>query len=81
MKPVLSFLSDKDIETIHETSLKILMEVGMIFPAKEALEVFEKAGARIINKDTVLIDETLVNKALKTTLKRKDVILFAKDPK
>ena len=81
MKPVLSFLSTKDIETIHETSLKILKEVGMVFPAKEALSVFEKSGAKIINKDTVLIDETLVNKALKTTLKRKDVTLFAKDPK
>ena len=81
MKPALSFLSDKEIETIHETSLRILKEVGMNFPAEEALKAFEKAGAKIINKNTVFIDETLVNKALKTTLKRGDLTLFAKDPK
>jgi trimethylamine--corrinoid protein Co-methyltransferase len=81
MKPELNFLSHDDITSIHECSLKILKEVGMRFPAKEALEVFNKAGAKIINKDTVLIDETLVNNALKTTLKRKEMTLFALDTK
>ncbi len=80
MKPELNFLSHEDIETIHECSLKILSEIGMKFPAKEALDVFNKAGAKIIDKDTVLINEALINEALKTTLKRKDMILFAMDP-
>ncbi len=80
MKPKLQYLSNSDIETIHECSLKILNEIGMRFPAKEALEVLDKAGAKIMDNDTVLIDESLVNDALKKTRKRKDVTLFAMNP-
>lgn len=80
MKPTLSFLSQKDIETIHECSLKILKEIGMRFPAKEALDVFNRAGADIVDNDIVRIDEALINDALKKTLKRKDMTLFALDP-
>ncbi len=80
MKPTLNFLSQKDIETIHECSLKILKDIGMRFPAKEALEVFNKAGAKIIDDDVVLIDESLINDALKKTTKRNELTLFALDP-
>ncbi len=80
MKPTLDFLTPRDIETIHECSLKILREIGMRFPAKEALEVFEKAGAKILDGDIVRIDESLVNDALKKTLKRDEMTLFALDP-
>jgi len=81
MKPELNFLSHEDIETIHECSLKILKEIGMKFPAEEALDVFNKAGAKVIDNNTVLIDEALINDALKTTVKRKEMTLFAMDPK
>lgn len=77
MTPKLQYLSTKDIETIHECSLKILNEIGMKFPSKEALEVFSKAGAKIIDNDTVLINENLINDSLKKTRKRKDVTLYA----
>ena len=80
MKPALRYLSDRDIQIIHETSLKILSEIGMKFPAKEALEVFAKAGADIIDKDTVRIGERLVKDSLQKTRKRKEVHLFAMDP-
>lgn len=80
MKPALNFLSGKDIETIHECSLRILKEIGMCFPAKEALEVFDNAGAEILENDIVRMDETLVTGALQKTLKRKDMTLFALDP-
>ncbi|MBU1340476.1 MAG: trimethylamine methyltransferase family protein [Proteobacteria bacterium] len=80
MNPTLNFLTPADIETIHECSLKILREIGMRFPAKEALEFFERAGATIIDNDIVRMDESLVNDALKKTLKRNEMTLFALDP-
>jgi len=51
----------------------------MKFPAKEALEAFSRAGARIID-DTVFIQENLISDAVKKTRKRKEVTLFAADP-
>lgn len=80
MEPRLTFLTAKDIEVIHECSLKILKEIGMRFPAKEALEVFNKAGARIIDDNVVQLEESLINDALKKTMKRNDIILYAPDP-
>lgn len=81
MKPQVQFLSKDEIQTIHGASLEILSTVGMRFPAKEALEVFEKAGARIVNSNVVQLDAELVEKALQTVPKRKDVILYGRDPK
>jgi len=80
MIPSLKFLSQTDIDTIHACSLRILKEVGMRFPAKEALSAFEKAGAQIIDTDIVRMDESLVASALKTTRKRGEFTLFARDP-
>jgi trimethylamine--corrinoid protein Co-methyltransferase len=81
VKPQVQFLSKDEIQSIHESSLKILSTIGMRFPAKEALEIFETAGARIVGKDVVQIDAQLVEKALKTIPKRKDVTLYGRDPK
>ncbi len=81
MKPQVQFLSTEEIQSIHESSLNILSQTGMRFPAKEALEIFENAGARIVDKDVVKIDATLVAEALKTVPKRKDVVLYGRDPK
>lgn len=80
MTPQLTFLSKKDMETIHACSLKILEEIGMRFPADEALRVFEKAGATIVDKDIVRMDESLVRACLDKTRKRQDMTLFAPDP-
>lgn len=80
MKPQVQFLSKDEIQSIHASSLKILSTVGMRFPAKEALEIFEKAGARIVDQDVVRMDAQLVADALKTVPKRKDVILYGRDP-
>ncbi|MCG8633213.1 MAG: trimethylamine methyltransferase family protein [Desulfobacterales bacterium] len=80
MRPTLEFLSRNDIDTIHACSLRILKEVGMRFPAEEALSAFEKAGAAIGDDSIVRIDETLVDTALKTTRKRGEVTLYARDP-
>lgn len=80
MEPTLSFLSQKDIETIHECSLKILKDIGMRFPAKEALDAFERAGAQIGDNDIVKLDESMIRECLNRTLRRKDMTLYALDP-
>ncbi|MFO7750696.1 MAG: trimethylamine methyltransferase family protein [Desulfobacteraceae bacterium] len=79
MKLDITCLSQAEIQTIHESALKILSDIGMLFPAKEALSVFENAGADIDN-NTVRISESLVNQALKTIRTRKEVTLFGLDP-
>ncbi len=80
MKLSLAYLSAKEIDTLHETALKILRDVGMRFPSPKALEIFDRAGAKIRDKDIVSIGEDLVTKALDTTIKRKALRLCALDP-
>ncbi|GBC59370.1 trimethylamine methyltransferase [Desulfonema ishimotonii] len=81
MKPQIKFLSDEEIGRLHEHALKILQEIGMRLPHKEALELLEKAGAEITDDSVVKIPEHMVNTALKTVPKRKDVTLYGRDPK
>lgn len=81
MKPQVQFLDKDEIKSIHNASLEILSKIGMRFPGKEALEIFKKAGARIIDSDIVQLDAPLVEAALKTVPKRKDVVLYGRDPK
>ncbi len=38
------FLSTDDIEQIHQTSMKLLANVGVEFPDEEAIAVFKKHG-------------------------------------
>jgi trimethylamine---corrinoid protein Co-methyltransferase len=80
MKLSINYLSDAEISILHEAALKILQDVGMRFPSSKALALFDKAGATIRDRDIVCMGEDLVTKALKTTLKRNDLRLFALDP-
>ena len=57
-------LSKKDIEKIHETSLRILEEIGVKASLEEALVVFRKHGAKI-DGDRVRIPPSVVEQALK----------------
>lgn len=56
-------LSKKDIEKIHETSLRILEEIGVKVSLEEALAVLRKHGAKI-DGDRVRIPPSLVEQAL-----------------
>ncbi len=56
-------ISNEEIERIHENSLKILEEVGVIFSYKPAREVFEKHGAKVEGK-TVFLPRKMVEDAL-----------------
>lgn len=47
LKRLCEFLSPDDIQAIHNTSMKLLGEVGVLFPEDEALEIFKKHGFKV----------------------------------
>ena len=57
-------LSKKEIEKIHETSLRILEEIGVKVSLEEALAVLRKHGAKI-DGELVRIPPSVVEQALK----------------
>jgi trimethylamine--corrinoid protein Co-methyltransferase len=63
-----NYVSTRDVEVLHEYSLKVLSDVGVSFKCEEALEIFKKHGATV-EGDIVKIDETLLNEALATAPK------------
>ena len=77
MKPTLKYLSDPEIQVIHNSSLDILSNIGIRFPHPEALERFAGAGATV-EDDVVKIPAALVEKALETVPKRNELILYGR---
>ena len=49
--PKYEYLAPEAIETIHETSLKVLEQYGLEFNHPEALEILEKAGAEVVDRE------------------------------
>ena len=45
--PPAEMLSAEQLEQIHDTSMRILEEIGMDFLDDEALDIWEKAGAKV----------------------------------
>jgi trimethylamine---corrinoid protein Co-methyltransferase len=80
MKPILSYLSEKEIRTIHQASLDLLDRVGMRFPSKTALKLLGRHGARCDSNSIVKFPSVLVEEALRLALKREEVILYGRDP-
>ncbi|MHB8918974.1 MAG: trimethylamine methyltransferase family protein, partial [Desulfocucumaceae bacterium] len=66
LKTKLEVLAKEDYTRVHDASLKILKETGVVFHSEEALEVFRKHGAKISDK-TVYISAEMVEQALKTS--------------
>lgn len=62
------FLGKDDIEMIHEMTLKVLSEVGVIFENEEVLEVFKKHHVKV-EGNTVFLDENTILKAFETVPK------------
>ena len=71
MKLNYSIGTDEEVQRIHETSLKILSEVGVSFRCEAAFDIFRKHGARVEN-GIVHMDEKLVERALSTLPKTYD---------
>jgi trimethylamine--corrinoid protein Co-methyltransferase len=66
-RPPLAILSPADVERIHETSLEILAEVGVVFYSERALDVLAYHGADVDYQSTVArIPRHLVEQALAT---------------
>jgi len=77
---MLEILSRDDIYKIHTASLEILEQVGVVFKHKDALKIFEDAGANVdYRRELVKIPERLVKWALNKVPSQ--VTLLARDPK
>ena len=70
-------VSQNEIEKLHETSLRILNEVGVVFTYAPAREILAKGGAKV-DGQTVRFPRELVERALKTV--PSSFILHARNP-
>lgn len=79
-KGSMSFLDSSEIQRIHETSLRVLDEVGVAIHSQDVFEIVEGAGARR-SKDgkRVLIPDGVVKSALADA--RRSVLLASRDGK
>ena len=59
------FLSASDVQALHESSMKLLNEVGIHFPEEEALEIFKNHGVKVEGK-TVYLTEKQIMDAIET---------------
>jgi len=78
MKPVLQYLSQEEVELVHDSALKILSEIGFRFPLEEALTLLEKGGAHL-HGHIARIPKELVIRALERVPKRDQVTLYGLD--
>jgi len=80
MKPNLRYLSDGEKDLVHRSALEILRDAGMRLPSREALSLLQEEGADIEDGDLARIPPHVVEKALESVPKRKDAVLYARDP-
>ncbi|MGL4607601.1 MAG: trimethylamine methyltransferase family protein [Eubacteriaceae bacterium] len=66
MKLEYRFSEKFEVEAIHEKSLEVLENIGIIFESDEAMTIFKSHGAKV-DGHHVLIPRKLVTEALKTT--------------
>jgi len=65
-KPSLNFLSEEEVEKIHDATLEVLRNTGIKIGSKKALAVLEEAGAKVDYEESkALIPGGLVEEALK----------------
>jgi trimethylamine---corrinoid protein Co-methyltransferase len=68
-------LSDEDIDSIHQTSIKVLETTGFEVQHEEALKLFKSAGAKVKEGNIVTVDSSVVMKL--TEKAPSSVILYA----
>lgn len=59
-------ISPNQMTRLHEASLKIMAETGIVFDSDDALALFKKHGAKVEGR-TVFIPEKLVDNAIETS--------------
>ncbi|UMZ74790.1 trimethylamine methyltransferase family protein [Natranaerofaba carboxydovora] len=80
MKPSLQYLSQEEVEQIHETALDLLENTGMRMPYDVAQDYFKNAGCKV-EDDIVYVNRDVVKKALETLPGRDNITLYARDEK
>jgi trimethylamine--corrinoid protein Co-methyltransferase len=63
LKTKLEVLSKEDIARVHDASLKILKETGIVIKSREALDIFKQHGVKV-DRETVYFSEEMVERAL-----------------
>ena len=61
----LEVISPAEMDKVHQATLKLLAETGVVFECDPALDLFKRHGAKVEGR-TVFIPEALVDKALLT---------------
>jgi len=65
-KPRISFLSESEIEAIHNASLRVLEKTGIKVMSKPALDILKKGGAKVdYEKKRATIPANVVKEAVK----------------
>lgn len=77
MKPEVKFLSNQDVECVHEKALEMLENLGMRFESAEARDYFINAGAKDVD-GIIKIPRRIIEAGLKTVPKRDDFILYGR---
>jgi trimethylamine--corrinoid protein Co-methyltransferase len=54
------FLSPSDIQAIHATSMKLMGEIGILFPEENALEIFRNNGFKVEGKKVYFSEEQVM---------------------
>lgn len=72
------FLSPSDIQAIHDTSMKLLGEIGILFPEEDALEIFRNNGFKVDGKKVFFSEEQVMG-ALKNVPRQ--FTIHARNPK
>ena len=62
-------ISDEDLESIHQATLQVLSEVGIVISHPEIRDLLVDSGATI-NKDRVLLPQELVEKSIQISTKK-----------
>jgi len=79
-KPRIGFLSDSEIEAIHDASLRVLEKTGIKVTSEVALDILKKAGAKVdYGANHATIPGALVEEALKKV--PKTITYGARNPK
>jgi trimethylamine--corrinoid protein Co-methyltransferase len=73
----LKVLSDRDVEAIHSSSLRILEEVGTVFHNAEALQTLSRAGCRVAGSNAKF-PQKLIERAIKRV--PSSMVFKARDP-
>lgn len=69
MKIKYDFATQEELELIHEKTLYLLKNVGVIFFGEEARDIFKKHGARV-EGETIFLEENLINQGLSTVIQK-----------